>query len=460
MTNMASEQPKTGTGITIRDVVAVVFRRKWIILGVFAVTTGVTAAFTLSQPVYWESTGKVLLRRGMQDNIMQSYRRTLSWEEELSSEVETARSPAIMDRARRILTDHAEMHGTPKRTVQPTQVEATVVGESNVIAISYRDLDPEVAREVTNALLQAFTQFREETYRMAFPETFFEEEIERAKSELESLHRERQSFLTQANIVDVASERTSQLTSRAHATAIVNGIRQDLSQKQARLDQLHAYLKNPENYPDVPFTADHMVGNEQVISELKKELVAKRLRHEELSKIYQPGVPDLVRLEAEIKGTRVLLANEVRDRVQLAEMEVSALQARLDEAEADLHARDERIEEMPYQETRLADYDRRIFALSAKYDDLVRDQSRAKVTQATQTQQTAFLLAPASDPYPKNTKDYVRIALAPIFSLIVGLGLAFFVDGLDTTIKNPRDAEGAFDVPVLATLNEEQEKKA
>lgn len=460
MTNMAPEQGKTGAGITVRDVVAVLFRRKWIILGVFAVTTGVTAAFTLSQPVYWESTGKVLLRRGMQDNIMQSYRRTLSWEEELSSEVETARSPAIMDRARRLLASRAELHGTPERTIQPTQAEATVVGESNVIAISYRDLDPEVAREVTNALLQAFTDFREETYQMAFPESFFAAEIEQAKSELEGLQRERQAFLTQANIVDVATERTNLLTSRAHATAVANGIRQELTEKESQLAQMHAYLQNPEAYPDVPFISDNMIGNERVISDLKSELVRKRLRQEELSKIYKPGVPDLVRLESEIEGTRRLLASEVRDRIRLAQMEVNTLRAKHDEAESDLHARDQRIEEMPYQETRLADYDRRISALSAKYDDLVRDQSRAKVTQATQTQQTAFLLAPASEPYPKNTKDYVRIALAPIFSLIVGLGLAFFVDGLDTTIKNPRDAEGAFEVPVLATLNEQKEKKA
>lgn len=455
------EQPKTGAGITLRDVVAVLFRRKWIILGVFAVTTGVTAAFTLSQPVYWESTGKVLLRRGMQDNIMQSYRRTLSWEEELSSEVETARSPAILERARRILAERAELHGTTKSEIQQGQVEAAVVGESNVIAISYRDLQPEVARDVTNALLTAFTQFREETYQMAFPESFFEEEIDLTKTELEGLQRERQAFLTQANIVDVSSEKVNQLTARAHATAVVNDIRQDLIEKETQLEQMHAYLENPEAYPDVPFVSDQQIGNESVISELKKELVMRRLRYEELSKIYQPGVPDLERLEAEIEGTKRLLATEVRDRIRLAEMEVSSLQARLDEAESELQGRDARLEEMPYQETRLADYDRRITALSAKYDDLVRDKSRAKVTQATQTQQTVFVLAPASEPYPKNTKDYVRIALAPVFSLIVGLGLAFFVDGLDTTIKNPRDAEGAFEgVPVLATLNDEQEKKA
>ena len=53
-----------------------------------------------------------------------------------------------------------------------------------------------------------------------------------------------------------------------------------------------------------------------------------------------------------------------------------------------------------------------------------------------------------------NTRDYVRLALAPVFSLIVGIGLAFFIDGLDTRLRTARDLEDTLDLPVLASLNE------
>ncbi len=459
MTTHPPEASQSRPAITVRDVVAVLFRRKWILIGVFAVTTAVTAAFTLSQPVFWEATGKVLVRRGVQDNLMQSYYRTLSWEEELASEVETAMSPAIVQRAATLLRERRQKSGLETYAIDPTRVDAAVVGESNVIAISYRDLVPEVCTEVTNVLLAAYTHFREETYRLPFPEEFFEDEIAKAKAELDALQQEKRDFLSQNDIVDIGNERINMLGARSQARGGANQLRQEMSELETRLAQMHDYLKDPTAYPDIPFTADQMVGNENVISGLKRDLVQRRIRYDELSKVYQPGMPELVRVEREIEGLEKLLADEVRDHIRLAELELASHRAKLEQAESEVSGISTRLEALPQQESRLADLDRRITALSTKYEDLIRDKSHAKVTQATTSKQTVFVLAPASAPYPKNTKDYVRIALAPIFSLIVGLGLAFFVDSLDTTVKSPRDAETTFDLPVLATLNEQKHKR-
>ena len=445
--------------VTVRDVVAVLFRRKWIILGVFAVTTSVTAAFILSQPTYWESTGKVLVRRGVQDNLLQSYRRTMTWEEELASEVETARSPAVIQRARAILQESANQAGTNAVHIEPTRVEAAVVGESNVLALSYQDLAPEVCVRVTDAMLEAYTAFRQETYSLDYPEEFFEDELSEIKDEIDLLQAERRDYLNAHQIVDVGTERASQLTQRSHAMANVDRMQQDLAELQQKLQSMYEYERNPEKYPDVPFVASQYTGNEVVISDIKGEMVEKQMRLEELERVYRPGQPELVRLEKEIQGLKELLASEVKNRIRLAEIEVSTQQAKVERAQQRVLEIDLKLAAMPQQENRLADYDRRIFALNEKYKDLSKDTQRAKVNQATSRNQTVFIIAPASAPYPKNTKDYVRIALAPIFSLIVGLGLAFFVDSLDTTVKNPREAEESLDLPVLASLTEQNKQR-
>jgi len=67
------------------------------------------------------------------------------------------------------------------------------------------------------------------------------------------------------------------------------------------------------------------------------------------------------------------------------------------------------------------------------------------------------VLSPASAGRARNTHDYVRLALAPAFSLVVGIGLAFFVDGLDTRLRTPRDIEDTVDLPVFATLTEHKD---
>jgi capsular polysaccharide biosynthesis protein len=68
------------------------------------------------------------------------------------------------------------------------------------------------------------------------------------------------------------------------------------------------------------------------------------------------------------------------------------------------------------------------------------------------------LITPARRPIARKTTDYVRMALAPIFSVVVGLGLIFFIESLDHSIKSPADAEESIGLPVLAALWEVKKK--
>jgi capsular polysaccharide biosynthesis protein len=68
------------------------------------------------------------------------------------------------------------------------------------------------------------------------------------------------------------------------------------------------------------------------------------------------------------------------------------------------------------------------------------------------------ILNPASPAVRKKTRDYVRIALGPAFSLIIALGLAFFVDNLDHSIKNISEAEESLGLSVLASCPETNRK--
>jgi len=45
-----------------------------------------------------------------------------------------------------------------------------------------------------------------------------------------------------------------------------------------------------------------------------------------------------------------------------------------------------------------------------------------------------------------------------MFSIIVALGFAFFMDNLDHSIKNIAEAESVLNLPVLASVPEKEEK--
>jgi len=68
------------------------------------------------------------------------------------------------------------------------------------------------------------------------------------------------------------------------------------------------------------------------------------------------------------------------------------------------------------------------------------------------------VLSPASVATATNPLDMVRLGLAPAFSLLVGIAIAFFIDGLDLTVRTANQAEEYLDLPVLASMGERRRR--
>ena len=115
------------------------------------------------------------------------------------------------------------------------------------------------------------------------------------------------------------------------------------------------------------------------------------------------------------------------------------------------------LSEMPIKEARLTDLDQKLALLRSRFLALTQNSDQARITEQTSRRVSIVVLSPASAGRARNTNDYVRLALAPAFSLVVGIGLAFFIDGLDTRLRTARDVEDTLSLPVLASLTERKD---
>jgi uncharacterized protein involved in exopolysaccharide biosynthesis len=441
-----------GRGTSIRDFVAVIFRRKWIILSVFAITATVTAATVLSRPTVWESTGKILVKRGVKDSIYGSYIRTLSWAEDLSSEVETVHSTVVLQRAQGMIDRERARNHKPRVVIDPVRVAVAVQGESNVLGISYADLKPETCVEVANAVMQAYMDYRHDAYSLPYPAQFFTAESTRTHDEMAALQEQRRELLDKAGLTDGSVDLSSMLTVRSSDRLVTDDLTRDEAELRANYEMWKKIQQNPD--ADIPSST----SGESVIQDIKRELIIAQLRYTEVAKVFQPDVPQVQSAKAKIDDLQKMLADEVKSRVSAAEMEWRGKQAQLASAEDRLKASSAHVAAYPEADAKLAEMDRRIATLRESYGNLVKAAQEARVNTATEPSWTVLLLSPAGAAYAKNTKDYVRIALAPVFSLIVGLGLAFFVDSMDSSVKTPREAETVLDLPVLATLRDQRKR--
>jgi uncharacterized protein involved in exopolysaccharide biosynthesis len=183
-------------------------------------------------------------------------------------------------------------------------------------------------------------------------------------------------------------------------------------------------------------------------------MVLQETRIAQLTERYREDAPEVQDARSTLESMRLLLKREVEQRLKLQTAKVQGLQSRVGTLDRQIAGLREEIAAIPAKERRIGELDQEISVLKARYLDLAKNSDQAMVTEQTSRRVTVLVLSPASGPRVRATTDYVRLALAPALSLLVGIGLAFFVDGLDTRLRTPGDVEDTLDLPVLATLTE------
>lgn len=441
--------PSSSQRATAREFFAVVFRRRWIILGLFAATLGTVLIVTLSTPRTFISSGQVLVRRGEQQSVMNPVRQVANeWEIELGNEIQTARSWPVLQRAQKILDE--ERSGQPAMVLDEHQVGVAVTGKSNVLIIDYSDRDPRVAERICDALLRAYIDYRQSA-QLSYPQRFFDREIKQAAAELQRWTELRREFANQTGMVDLPGQRQSLINVRGDLEGSRATVAGDLAEASSQY-RLMGELKDNPDIDQPSLLQSNML--DATIGLVKTQVVEQQSRIARLLELYRKDSPEVVNAQVTLDTLRGMLQREAEARYVIAHSRMLVARAKLDAFDRDIAVIDAKLAQMPDLEAQVGAMDNQITTWKERYSGLARSSDQARINENTVPLISVFMLNPASPARPQNTQDYVRLGLAPAFSLVVGIGLAFFVDGLDLTIRTAPQAEEEVRLPVLAAIRE------
>ena len=441
--------PTSSERATAREFFAVVFRRRWIIIGLFLVTLATVLLVALSTPTKYVSSGQVLVRRGEQQSTMTPVRQISNdWEIELGSEIQTAQSWPVLQRAQKFLDE--ERRGQPTVKMEKLDVIVTVTGKSNVLAIACRDRDPRVAERGCDALLRAYIDYRERS-ELNYPRGFFDGELKQAATEVERWTAKRREFANQTGIVDLSAQRLNLIQLRG----VLEQRQMEATTLLVEAKSLYRLMGQLKQSPgiDMPSLVQPIM-NDGGIALVKERVVQQESYIAKLRERYRDDSSVLTNAQATLDTLRLLLQREVETRYAISRSNVEVQQAKLDVVNRDLAAVDAQLAPMGDLEARSAEIDNQSAIWHLRYTEFAKSSDQARVNQNTMKRISVFLLNPASPARPENTRDYVRLGLAPAFSLVVGVGLAFFIDGLDLTVRTSPQAEEEVRLPVLAAIRE------
>jgi uncharacterized protein involved in exopolysaccharide biosynthesis len=441
---------------TVKDFIEVIFRRKWIIAGIVMFATVTVVIMNMREPAVFESASTVLLKRTQPQSVFATYSRSLPWEEDMASQIELAKSEMILNEAQKNLHRYLpdDYDKTPR--IRPGSVSSGVVSTSNVIWIRYTSGDPVLCEAAVEAITNTFRDYYSRVRTPPEMDDFFSRELQMIMEEIEYWRERKDNLEEKWGLADVELQRQSLINRMDNYISERNDLALQKSKLKGLIDRLES-AKNEGNIADMYILYDDYLGQRNrgtTIDRMNDRFNQLKMTELEMASKFTESNDQLVEIREKIDEFKDMMLEEFASVIAVKKMELSVIE----EEERLLSSLINDLENKSSQGSEIERINSALSRLMTSYNDVTKKQLDARVSMASNPEWKVTVLTAATPASRKRTKDYVRIALGPLFSILFAVGFAFFLDNLDHSIKNVSEAEEALEMTVLASFPDTEKK--
>ncbi len=444
---------------TVKDFFEVVFRRKWIIIGIVFVATVSVAILNMRGTATYESSAKILVKRGETQGVFTQYVRTLSWEEEIASQIEMMKSIVVIDRANELLTEFSPEGYEPPGPINPGRVNSGVIGTSNVIWLTYESIDPTFCEVAVNSIVNSYKEYYQKIRTPPEMDDFFNAELNILKEEIDYWLDRKEKVFRSWDIVNLNDQSRFLVQSRVSYQQKLDDQIEEIKAKQVIIRRLRELSEASQEERIAGSSSFAESGLEQqVILGYRTTLRQLKVRESELATKFTDENVELQRVRQQIRDIERMIDSEIRTQIVVHSAQLDVMLERQRILKSIIARLGSESDTYPSKEVEVHRIETTLEQLNASYAELLEQHMNARMAIASNPEWNVTILSAATPASQKRTRDYVRIALGPVFSIIVALGFAFFIDSLDHSLKNIAEAEEALGLQVLASFPEAKTK--
>ena len=325
------------------------------------------------------------------------------------------------------------------------------ISNTKTVRIVYSHKDRGMAKLIVDAVVQAYMdelleiKLSSSSYTLQWMTAKADEERKKLeKSELALQHYMREhDLVTVENKLAVYPEKLAEFSKQMSLAQA------EQKEYEALYAQIKATGKNYKNIETLPIFADN-----KVLQNLRDKVYTVELKVKDLSKKYGYKHPVMIQAKSE----RDLLLKEQRfevDRIieatknsyELAKSREENMKKLLAESKAGMLDVNERFMQYTIMK-REVDMNRVL------YDNLTSSIKKANVTEQAQDVKVWVVEKADLPMYPSKPRKKRNLALGLILGLFGGVGLAFFIEYLDNSVKSAEELESRFRLTVLGSVEE------
>jgi len=475
LSSMPPPQRADDGGIDLWEYLRIV-RRRWLLIALSVlVVVGATAFFTLRMTRIYRATCTVrietrapqVLGREVEDVVEMGTGSFWSNQEYYETQYRVIES---RDVAGRVVTDFAlhedpDFLGIPEEQrgdFEPVTIEQaslvlrgmlTVepVKDSRLVEIHIDGPDPKRAMLLANAVARAYVDRNLETMLKSTVDAvdWLSGQLDEASAKLVSSEETLLQFKKEHGMLSVSLEdRQNILSSQMGETASkLTEARSRRIEIESRRAAIRGVARS-ENPMEIPIDA---LNQSPLIQGLKQKYAELSLSHGELSERYGKNHPSIIELQAKMARIKKDIEREVGNILSAVDAELTAARAtevgltrQLDEFKA-------QAQEVNEKEAAYRRLDRDTANHAKVYEMLMGRTTEADLSRLLRVNNVEVLDSALLPRVPIRPRLPLNLALAFVFGLILGLGVAVIVEFMDRTIKTQEDIE-ALGLPFLGIV--------
>jgi uncharacterized protein involved in exopolysaccharide biosynthesis len=483
--------------LTMRDLVAIVFRRKHLILISFFCLCGLATLLLSFVPNTYDAEMKILVKQNRVDPPVtpdqgQTQRVGNLTEQDLESEAELLRSRDVLEGAVAQCTVPkpavdfwsfvpvvnafgATASREARELLQVTKaardlaesMQITTLKNSDVISISYSSGNPARAACILRSLGKLYMDKHLAVRRPDGAFEFFKQEADRYKQELQGIETQLASFGQQEQLVTEGTEKEIGVRKLSDYKAALVDTKTAIAETQARIRQLQALSKT---------TAHRTVRSvrtapNEALKDLQTQLVTLQVKRTEMEGKFAPTYRPLQDLDKQIEDVKKAI--EEAQQMPLVEqttdtnptddwitVELAKARSELASLQAGTNAKERAVQEyrslvldLDEKNIRRSDLLRAQRTAEEKYLLYQRKQEEARIEQELDKQRilnVAIAEEPAVPVLPEPAP--VPLKFGFVLAGLLSLGIGFVTDFYDRSFRTPIEVEQHLGVPVLASM--------
>ena len=452
--------------IHLRDYLRVISKRRYTVYTFFSIVFVVVLIGTLSSSPIYKASTKVLIERVEAYNLTMMNPYYTSYDPEFyETQYQLIKSTSVAQKVVKMLSLEniydsyfkgkkiSPSGGRTKADVLADIISGGIiispVKNSKIVNISFVSSNPEFATLVANSVATAYIEelldMRMSSSRYSLE--WMAKKAEEEKTKLEKSEMALQEYTKENNIVTLQdkatltperlSEVNTQLT-RAETR------RKEIESLYRAANKVSANLKDAETIP--------VIASDPTIQSLRSQIIKAEQNMEELSKKYGRKHPPMIKAEEDLKILQQKRDQEIKrvigsikNEYEIAKSNEAGLRGMLSSTKAEAINLNEKFIQYGVL-TREVETNRQL------YDALIKRMKEQSVTEEIRTVNVWVVEKAEKPTSPVKPRKSLNILLGLIVGLFGGIGLAFFIDYLDNTIKSPDEIEAKLHVPLLGIV--------